>query len=232
MILRNVVRVEARHRLSSAAAGQSTTPEPPLAELLLADVQEWLKKQDPVERRAVAVMLAPELADLRSEAICEGYEHGHAEGMREVEDKYIAALGVLSKVARGVTDANELANSQLAEDCAAIVGEAFTKLGAQALVTPAALVGAVESCVKSMRAASRYIVSVYPCDLDWITERRVEIEAALDGVTLEIVTDTTLSSGGCRVQSEFETLDGCFERQLSGLFAALKEAHAGSGART
>jgi flagellar biosynthesis/type III secretory pathway protein FliH len=226
VILRNVVRAETRHRLNAVA--ECTAPQPAPAQLLPAEVHEWLKKQDAVERRAVAVMLAPELADLRSEAISEGYEHGHAEGMRDAEDKYIVMLGVLSEIAQGVRDANDRANSQLAEECAAIVGEAFAKLGAQALITPAALVGAVQACVKSMREASRYIVSVHPGDLDSIAERRVEIEAALDGISLEIVTDTSLSSGGCRVQSEFESLDGCFERQLTVLFAALADAHAGT----
>jgi flagellar assembly protein FliH len=234
MILRNAILSEERYRLNADATPvtPNITDEPAPKPLILEEVCAWLLEQGDGERATCAAILAPELKELRSQARAEGYAEGHATAMHEVNNQHVAALAALTEMARVIGAAGERADSELADACAAIVAEAFAKLAGDALVTPAAALGSVQSILARMRAAGSYTVYVHPSDLVALEVHRDDLQAALGSAPLNLQSDSALSSGGCRVESELETLDAAFDRQLTSLLGTLRAAHESRVVRT
>jgi flagellar assembly protein FliH len=216
MILRNAILSEERYRLNADATPvtPNITDEPAPKPLILEEVCAWLLEQGDGERATCAAILAPELKELRSQARAEGYAEGHATAMHEVNNQHVAALAALTEMAR------------------VIGAEAFAKLAGDALVTPAAALGSVQSILARMRAAGSYTVYVHPSDLVALEVHRDDLQAALGSAPLNLQSDSALSSGGCRVESELETLDAAFDRQLTSLLGTLRAAHESRVVRT
>jgi flagellar assembly protein FliH len=223
MILRDAVISKDRYQLG----GHSVAPEPPPARatLTLADVSAWLVNQNDVVRRACAALLAEDLEDLRAAAQRDGYAQGQAAAGREVEARHSEAITQLVDVARALESAVDQATEGLANDCAAIVAEAFTKIAGKKLVTGTAALGAVRAVIGRLRDGRHYTIHLHPKALASVEAVREELRAALGGVQLELVADPALQYGGCRVESEFGALDAAFDVQLRSLFALLQTAH-------
>ena len=231
MILREVILSRDRHRLGSGAPAPDARPSveiapaPASARLTVTEVVAWLASEDESARRACAGVLAPELEELRATARADGFAAGQAGAIRETEARHAAALARLTAVAGAVKDASERAIEELANDCAAIVAEAFAKIAGDSLVSPAAAFGAVRAVLERVRDARQHTVYVHPSDLAAIEMERGNLQAALGIATLDIRTDVALSSGGCRVESDLGTLDGAFDVQLRALYDTLRAAH-------
>jgi flagellar assembly protein FliH len=227
MILRNVQIAVERHRLGFPEAHSQSVPAPlpNPPSLTLATVGAWLANECDATRLACAELLAPELSALRAAANEEGRAAGEAAAIGEVQARHAAALAQLTTLATAVEASSAQTDEKLAGACAVIVAEAFAKLAGEALLTPAAALGAVRSVISRARAARRYTIHVHPRDLPGLEAQRSDLQMALGTAVLDLQADPTLRSGGCRLQSELGTLDANFEVQLRGLFDTLQAAH-------
>jgi len=193
--------------------------------LTLPAVLAWLSSEGETVRRACASALASEVEERHAKAQADGYAAGQATAIREVEARHATALAHLAAVAASAQEASERALEVLAQDCAAIVAEAFSKIAGDALVSAAAAHGAVRAVLERARNARHLTVYVHPVDLSATEAERGSLQAALGIAALDVQPDAALSSGGCRVETEFGTIDAAFDVQLAALFETLRAMH-------
>lgn len=241
MILRNVVVASDRERLrpvraaglaAISAAAELCEPAPVAARapsaaaatLTLEVVCEWLLAQPAEVRAACARHLAPDIEAAAEKARETGREIGRAEARQQVLEGVRSGMGALSQMASACEQAFSRECAQLAESCAEIVAEAFSKLAGPALASRDAALGAVLEVLKRVKDERELTFQVSPQDLPFLQSQSSAIEEVLGSRSWSLCADPRVTLGGCLIESSLGTLDGRLEIQLQELFAMLRAA--------
>lgn len=133
----------------------------------------------------------------------EGYEKGMAEWLRAIEQVHAGFMGVI-----------ERAKPQIVR-LALRVAE---KILRQRLdLTPEAVVPMIDEALRSLRAQQnmRVILRVHPDDRSILEPHRQRWMERLPWLgSLDIVVDEELPRGGCRIETDFGTVDASIETQI------------------
>lgn len=133
----------------------------------------------------------------------EGYEKGMAEWLRAIEQVHAGFMGVI-----------EQAKPQIVR-LALRVAE---KILRQRLdLTPEAVVPMIDEALRSLRAQQnmRVILRVHPDDRSILEPHRQRWMERLPWLgSLDIVVDEELPRGGCRIETDFGTVDASIETQI------------------
>lgn len=136
---------------------------------------------------------------------------GRSEGTRQV-------LGELARARKVYSNAMDAAEADMVEMAfrlaARIIGEALERDAARV----ARMVGGVLARARGRRDI---VVMVCPQDLPALTQARPELVRHVDGVNIHFEADSSLTRGGCVIQTESGRIDGRIETQLDALQKAL-----------
>ena len=194
-------------------------------------VTAWLAVQDEPTRTACASILSDELTHVHETARADGLARGEAQGREEARQTNQRTLDALAAAAQAIEDELARQQSQLAEQCAEIVAEAFARIAGPLLSTPEAALGAVTEVLRRVKEGRGLVVRVSPADLPLLQLEETRLAAVVPGRSLKLVADARIDLGGCIVESSLGTLDGRMDVQLRELYATLRAARAARAER-
>jgi flagellar assembly protein FliH len=189
-------------------------------------VAAWLAVQDGEARLACASVLADEIAQTYESAKSEGFAEGYAEGLKSAKSETSSVLQLLQKLTSKAEEAFARDSEELAELCADVVAEAFTKIAGKLLPMREAALGAVIEVLARAKDTRELIIRVSPADRTVLEGYQEQIAAAASGRKFSLVADPHVELGGCIIQSKLGNLDGRLEVQLRELFETLRAAKA------
>lgn len=143
-------------------------------------------------------------------------EKANLEGRSEGSRKLLAEIARARKVYASALDEAERDMVKMAFGLAArIIGEAVE-------CEPSRVEAMVGGVLRRARGKRDIVVMVCPQDLPALTQARPELARHVDGVNIHFETDSSLTRGGCVIQTESGRIDGRIETQLDALKRALK----------
>ena len=183
------------------------------AERLLAEAQ---REGEEIKRRAHADGLAEGLQEGLKLGTEEGLKTGRQEALDEQRDALTNALAALTSAGRALDDARaDLESAALQEviDLALAVARRVTKR--QAAIDPSVL-------TENLREAMKLVVHAGDVKVAFHPSQRQALEVALPALKLEfpkfqhveLVDDSALSPGGCRVFAGHGQIDADLDEQL------------------
>ncbi|HEU4652734.1 MAG TPA: FliH/SctL family protein [Steroidobacteraceae bacterium] len=226
---RNVLPAHVKDVLPAQMESVAATPLASQANSLherlsFESVAAWLAVQDGETRAACAAVLADEIAQTYENAKHEGFAEGFAEGAKAARTETANALALIKKILAEAEVAFANDSEQLADQCADIVAEAFSKLAGKLLPVREAAVGAVIEVLTRAKDSREVLIRVSPADLAIMEQSREQLAAAVSGRRFNLVADPQVELGGCIVESKLGNLDGRLEVQLRELFETLRAA--------
>jgi flagellar assembly protein FliH len=188
-----------------------------------AEFQRWELPNVGVGPTASAAANAPpqptvrELAALEQQAREEGYAAGHAEGAAAAQQQLrqrVAELDALyDAAARPLQQLDEQTGQELAR-LAIIVAQRV--IAHELQLSPALVVQAVRQAASALPAATRELrVHLHPDDLALLRE------SGAAETHWQLLADTTLVRGDCRLESERSRLDARLETRLAAMIDAV-----------
>lgn len=227
------------HAAASAPATQPAAAAPPKPEATrdheLERLREALAKaqarideleRDEAERRATQDR---ELADLRKKVELEAAEVGHRQGLAAGE---AAARAEVAEAVKALAELHDAAKAALQEGLEDLEGvavqiafEAITKVLGQELSQADGVMALIREVASRAREQAVLTVRLGARDYGLIQECREALSQSLNGVRVDLVSDSRIAFGGCVVESDSGTLDGRLEVQLRRLKDAMVAAH-------
>lgn len=142
-------------------------------------------------------------------------ESAHLEGRTEGTKEMLVELARARKLYAGALDEAEGDMVEMAFRLAGrIIGEAVE-------CDPKRVESMVSGVLRRARGKRDIVVTVCPEDLPALTQARPELARDVDGVSIHFETDSSLTRGGCVIQTESGRIDGRIETQLNALKKAL-----------
>ena len=195
-----------------------------------ADFRRWELPNVGVGPTASAAANAPsqptvrELAALEQQAREEGYAAGHAEGMAAAQQQLRQRLAELDALydaaARPLQQLDEQTGQELAQ-LAMIVARRV--IAHELQLSPALVVQAVRQAAGALPAATRELrVHLHPADLALLRE------SGAAETHWQLLADTTLARGDCRLESERSRLDARLETRLAAMIDAVLGDNSGA----
>ena len=90
---------------------------------------------------------------------------------------------------------------------------------------PKIILTIIENALQSSVRADQYRIRLNPADLENVTQQKPLFLASISGLkNLSIETDSSISPGGCRIDSDLGDVDATIETQLEAIHQALNEA--------
>ncbi len=198
-------------KIIKKAADETEVPVVPAAGAKIID-REVLAATEQARRvleaaQAQAEALRAQAQTDYEEALRRGYQEGYEKGMAEW-------LRAVEQVHAGFTRVIEQAKPQIVR-LALRVAE---KILRQKLdLTPEAVVPMIDEALRSLRAQQnmRVILRVHPDDRPILESHRQRWMERLPWLgSLDIVVDEDLPRGGCRIETDFGTVDASVETQI------------------
>ena len=160
----------------------------------------------------------------RAAGMIEGREAGHLEALREARDALRERVEKLDALAASIEERRDAALVACEADAIAIGFAAAARLLGDALVTPEGVRAAVLETLRLAKHGEELRVAVSPADLERLNA--LSGASAFEGHRVSLYADSSLSMGGCRVESGAGILEARIDRQLDTLKAALLAAQA------
>jgi type III secretion protein L len=198
-------------KIIKKATDETETPVAPVAGAKIID-REVLAATDQARRileaaQAQAEEIRAQAQQEYEEALRRGYQEGYEKGLAEW-------LRALEEVHAGLTSLVEQAKPQIVR-LALRVAE---KILRQRLdLTPEAVVPMIDEALRSLRAQQnmRVLLRVHPDDRSILEPHRQRWMERLPWLgSLDIVVDEDLPRGGCRIETDFGTVDATIETQI------------------
>lgn len=204
--------------------------KPPLPPPLTADaVLAWLDKSNPETRARLTAHLAEDLELLKTTSQQEGFEAGYARGLAQAQERTKAAAVLLQSVVQNVETSLVEESTQLGEQCAEVILEAFTRVAGVPLASREAVLGSVLQVIKRVQSEGEIVIKVGAADLPLLEEVREVISQAVSHRSFSLQVDSGVRLGGCIVESRLGRLDGRLEVQLQALCEAIRDAKTAAG---
>jgi type III secretion protein L len=198
-------------KIIKKATDEMETPVAPVAGAKIID-REVLAATDQARRileaaQAQAEEIRAQAQQEYEEALRRGYQEGYEKGLAEW-------LRAIEEVHAGLTSLVEQAKPQIVR-LALRVAE---KILRQRLdLTPEAVVPMIDEALRSLRAQQnmRVLLRVHPDDRPILEPHRQRWMERLPWLgSLDIVVDEDLPRGGCRIETDFGTVDATIETQI------------------
>ncbi len=92
-------------------------------------------------------------------------------------------------------------------------------------VDPNVVLSIIENALQASVRSDSYRICINPADLEAVTKQKPLFLASISGLkNISFEADSSISPGGCRVDSELGDVDATIETQLESIRHALNEA--------
>ncbi|MDY0212633.1 MAG: FliH/SctL family protein [Desulfuromonadaceae bacterium] len=155
----------------------------------------------------------------------QAYQKGVAAGIRQVEDKLAQTTTALAQAAQKLSTQSESIMQRSAEDMLHLV-MAIARRIIQVEINEhkETIVRIVQQTINAAVQAEEFHIRVNPEDMQVLNEHKPLFVASLSGLSnIEFVSDSTITRGGCVLESPSGRVDATLETQLDEIFAHLKE---------
>lgn len=195
-------------------------PEPderPLAEF---------KSTDPTLAPGAVVTPPPVASGPTQRDVEEAYANGRREGMEQADERLVTATAALTAALEEVSRIRDSLASSGTEDMLRLVMAVSEQvIRREVAADPDVIFAIIENALKSSVQADQYRVRVNPEDLEKVSEKKPLFLASISGLkNLTIEADSSLSPGGCLIDSDLGEVDATLETQLETIRQALKTA--------
>jgi flagellar assembly protein FliH len=199
---------------------------PTTARITFEQVAAWLAVQDGETRVACASLLAEELTLVHEQARLSGYDAGVTQAKAEVEQQAGRAFTALAAVTEAADTAFDQECAALAEGCADVVAEVFTKIAGSVLASREAIVGTVMTVLSRVKEDREVTIRVNAEDLPALHLEEQRLAHLLGRRKFALVADARITLGGCIVETSLGSLDGRLDVQLREMCETLRSAKA------
>lgn len=174
------------------------------------------------------------LADIQRMAFEQGFHAGEAAGMEAGLELARKEANSLIKTASCLIDKLEVMRQEITERSQKEILKLSLAIArkvvhAEVTVNKEVIVSILKAAVKKLAVKDSVKVRLNPIDAEYISGRKPEFLAVMDGVKeMAIEEDPTVPQGGCIVEAGFAEVDARLEKQLDEITAALlkgAEAH-------
>ncbi|MEA3545368.1 MAG: flagellar assembly protein FliH [Thermodesulfobacteriota bacterium] len=194
-----------------------------------AEADEFVKKSV-IAIPEVAPKTAP-TASASTTAIEEAYRRGKQKGLDTVENNLDAAAQALAAAATEISRLREsLAKNSSQDMLRLVMAVAEQIIRREVAADPKVVLTIIETALQSSVRADQYRIQINPADFDNVVQQKPLFLASISGLkNLSIEADTSVSAGGCRIDSELGDVDATIETQLEAIRQALDAAITDSG---
>lgn len=176
---------------------------------------------------AVAAVSPPAASAKRPDQdINEAYAKGQRDGLTAAQTQFNTSAQALAQALEEVSRLRQvLAQSSKQDMLRLVMAVSEQVIRREVAVDPQVIVNIIENALQSSVRADHYRVRVNPDDLEKVSERKPLFLASISGLkNLSIESDSSISPGGCRVDSDLGEVDATLETQLEAIQQALNEA--------
>lgn len=152
------------------------------------------------------------LRKAHEEGFAKGYQEGVAKGLEETQGLVVAAGTIVGEVKAHKRDAMKIAESQILQLSMAIAARVVRF---ETRINAGVVINTVREALKAVDDKENLKIFVNPEDLETVTSHRDEFLNIVRGVKeLQILTDTSLTRGGCVIQTNLGNIDAQVETAL------------------
>ncbi|MHB9093033.1 MAG: FliH/SctL family protein [Eubacteriales bacterium] len=162
---------------------------------------------------------------IEDEAQQQGWQDGYEHGLRSAEQEYFNKIEEAQNlVEKAHKERQEVIVGSEDEIVQLAIAVARKVIGHELAANPDTIVDIVKRAIQKVTDREELTIRVNPDNLDCAINSQDEITQSVKGVRkLKILSDPTVSLGGCVVESPNGTVDARMERQLSEIEQALME---------
>lgn len=175
----------------------------------------------PVIAPAASVAAGPTEHDLQ-----EAYVKGRREGLELADQKLVSATQGLATALEEVARLREaLANNSKQDMLRLVMAVSEQIIRREVAADPDVVFSIIENALQASVRADYYRVRVNPEDLEKVSEKKPLFLASISGLkNISFEADSTITPGGCLVDSELGEVDATLETQMAAIQQALGEA--------
>lgn len=161
--------------------------------------------------------------------VSEAFARGRQEGAAAVETKLDSTLQALTQALEEVNRLRESVSRNSSRDMLRMVLAISEQVIRRSLeVEPEAVLSIIENALQASVQADSYRIRVSPQDLELVKQQKPLFLASISGLkNISIDSDSEITPGGCRVESELGDVDATIESQLEEIHNALVGVIAG-----
>lgn len=146
------------------------------------------------------------------EGFAKGYQEGVAKGLDETRSLVMGVGAIMGEIKAHKRDAMKIAESQILQLSMAIAARVVRH---ETRMNAGVVVNTVREALKAVDDKENLKIMVNPEDLEVVTTHREDFMEIVRGVKeLQIVSDTSLSNGGCVIQTNLGNIDAQVETAL------------------
>ncbi len=162
---------------------------------------------------------------IEDEAQQQGWQDGYEHGLRSAEQEYFNKIEEAQNlVEKAHKERQEVIVGSEDEIVQLAIAVARKVIGHELATNPDTIVDIVKRAIQKVTDREELTIRVNPDNLDCAINSQDEITQSVKGVRkLKILSDPTVSLGGCVVESPNGTVDARMERQLNEIEQALME---------
>ncbi|MCW9049655.1 MAG: flagellar assembly protein FliH [Deltaproteobacteria bacterium] len=159
-------------------------------------------------------------------AVEEAHARGRREGLEVAEGKFETTTQALVVALEEVSRLREsLANNSRQDMLRLVMAVSEQIIRREVAADPAVVQTIIENALQSSVRADQYRIRISPDDLEAVMQKKPLFLASISGLkNLSIEADSTITAGGCRVDSDLGEVDATIETQLEAIQKALNEA--------
>ncbi len=197
-----------------------------VAPMAARSTEEGVTGSDVDEAPAPSVIAAEPAADSGEDVGQQRYDEGFRAGQAEAEERFGGACAALASACEELANLKANLLQRSGDDMLRLVLSIARKVVATELaLQPEVIKRTVERAIQAAVRAEEYHIKVNPQDLQVVQEHKPLFIASLSGLSnIEFVPDSSISPGGCIVESPLGRVDATIEAQLEEISACLDEA--------
>ena len=179
-----------------------------------------------VKSSVIATSVAAPTTTPSANAVEEAYSRGRQEGLDSSEAHLETAAQALATAAEEISRLRESLSKNSGQDMLRLVMAVSEQIiHREVSADPKIILTIIENALQSSVRADQYRIRLNPADLENVTQQKPLFLASISGLkNLSIETDSSISPGGCRIDSDLGDVDGTIETQLAEIHQALNEA--------
>ena len=159
------------------------------------------------------------------------YARGRQEGLDSAEDSLETAAQAFAAAVEEISRVRETVTRNSGKDMLRLVMAISEQIIRREVAADSKVIlTIIENALQSSVRTDQYRIRINPADLESVTQQKPLFLASISGLkNLSIETDTEISPGGCRVDSELGDVDATIETQLEAIRQSLSEAISDAG---
>jgi len=176
--------------------------------------------------KSSSVVVPPAPATNSVKDVEAAYARGRQEGLESAENNLETAAQAFASAAAEISRVRESVARNSGKDMLRLVMAISEQIiRREVAADPKVILTIIENALQSSVRTDQYRIRINPADLESVTQQKPLFLASISGLkNLSIETDSEISPGGCRVDSDLGDVDATIETQLETIRQSLSEA--------